>query len=370
MAPWYVFPLSPAQALIPPQPVSLVAVCTLLSLQPLSHPLLRLFHKRPHARPFSLSLSLFFPHLPSGLTMVHPPTMTNSPPSSVTTLGLGNTLKRTPLFPLPPSLHPYLPHSYFRKFENYTPDPRFPLVDHALRGSHGPVTVGYHAYIWHGSPLFVQASVNAGVPFTPDFTTSNGTLGTNKVRLHPLSSSSFIIPPNRSVSTSPFLPSYRSPFSSDLYRQSRSACIYRSRLPHPRGPRQTQPQSRHRSPRHEDHIRFFIRYPTCRRRRVCQLETTCSRPPCHGPQGNHRLVCLPPLHSHSVSQSSSAAEQFILPKSSCSLVSVLHLSSKNTTFPSSSTPPAWVLISLTTSPFTCISKTSSAFPSTTWNHTT
>ncbi|KAF8121755.1 hypothetical protein EV363DRAFT_1437076 [Boletus edulis] len=76
--------------------------------------------------------------------------------------------------------------AYFRKFENYTPDPRFPHVDASLRGSHGPVTVGYHAHTWEGSPLFVEASVNAGVPFNPDFNTSKGTLGTNKVRLQPL----------------------------------------------------------------------------------------------------------------------------------------------------------------------------------------
>ncbi|KAF8556234.1 alcohol oxidase [Imleria badia] len=71
--------------------------------------------------------------------------------------------------------------TYFRKFENYTPDPRFPHVDASLRGSHGPVTVGYHAHIWEASPLFIEASINAGVPFNPDFTTSNGTLGTNKI---------------------------------------------------------------------------------------------------------------------------------------------------------------------------------------------
>ncbi|KIK99600.1 GMC oxidoreductase [Paxillus rubicundulus Ve08.2h10] len=70
---------------------------------------------------------------------------------------------------------------YFRKFESYTPDPRFPHVDTSQRGSSGPVTVGYNAYIWKGSPLFVEACVNAGVQFSPDFTTSKGTLGANKV---------------------------------------------------------------------------------------------------------------------------------------------------------------------------------------------
>ena len=92
-------------------------------------------------------------------------------------------------------------HSYFRKFENYTPDPRFPHGDHSIHGSHGPVTVGYHAYTWHGSPLFVQASINAGVPLSPDFTTSNGTLGTNKVCLGPLQSL-ISHAPYRSVSVS------------------------------------------------------------------------------------------------------------------------------------------------------------------------
>ncbi|KAF9243453.1 hypothetical protein BU15DRAFT_86415 [Melanogaster broomeanus] len=70
---------------------------------------------------------------------------------------------------------------YFRKFESYTPDPRFPHVDASQRGSSGPVTVGYNAYIWKGSPMFVESCVNAGVPFSPDFTTSKGTLGANKV---------------------------------------------------------------------------------------------------------------------------------------------------------------------------------------------
>ncbi|KAG9315037.1 hypothetical protein JVU11DRAFT_4149 [Chiua virens] len=71
--------------------------------------------------------------------------------------------------------------TYFRKFENYTSDQRFPLVDASLRGSRGPVTVGYNSYIWRAGSLFVKASINAGVPFSPDFNTSNGTLGTNKV---------------------------------------------------------------------------------------------------------------------------------------------------------------------------------------------
>ncbi|KAF9243451.1 hypothetical protein BU15DRAFT_86413 [Melanogaster broomeanus] len=70
---------------------------------------------------------------------------------------------------------------YFRKFESYTPDPRFPHVDASQRGSSGPVTVGYNSYIWKGGRMFVEGCINAGVPFSPDFTTSKGTLGANKV---------------------------------------------------------------------------------------------------------------------------------------------------------------------------------------------
>ncbi|KIJ66939.1 GMC oxidoreductase [Hydnomerulius pinastri MD-312] len=69
---------------------------------------------------------------------------------------------------------------YFRKFESYTPDPRFPHVDASQRGSDGPVTVGYNAYSWKGGKMFVEACVNAGLPFSPDFTTPKGAIGANK----------------------------------------------------------------------------------------------------------------------------------------------------------------------------------------------
>ncbi|KAG0700616.1 hypothetical protein DFH29DRAFT_990370 [Suillus ampliporus] len=69
---------------------------------------------------------------------------------------------------------------YIRKFEKYTPDPRFPHVDPLLRGADGPVEIGYSTHIWPGCAAFVQASVNAGIPFSPDFCTAKGTKGTNK----------------------------------------------------------------------------------------------------------------------------------------------------------------------------------------------
>ncbi|KAG2067902.1 alcohol oxidase [Suillus decipiens] len=70
---------------------------------------------------------------------------------------------------------------YFRKFEKYNPDPRFPHVDPLLRGANGPVEIGYSAHIWPGCAGFVQASMNVGIPFSPDFCTTKGTQGTNKV---------------------------------------------------------------------------------------------------------------------------------------------------------------------------------------------
>ncbi|KAI6042562.1 hypothetical protein EDC04DRAFT_2891936 [Pisolithus marmoratus] len=70
---------------------------------------------------------------------------------------------------------------YFLKFENYSSSPRFPNVDVSQRGLSGPVTIGYHSNAWKGSEMFIDACVNAGIPFNPDFNTSNGTIGVNKV---------------------------------------------------------------------------------------------------------------------------------------------------------------------------------------------
>jgi len=85
---------------------------------------------------------------------------------------------------------------YIRKFEKYTPNPRFPEVDPLLRGTDGPVEIGYNAHTWQGSEAFIQASMNAGIPFTSDFCTTKGTKGTNKVRtflLYLLTGWSFMI---------------------------------------------------------------------------------------------------------------------------------------------------------------------------------
>ncbi|KAI6108026.1 hypothetical protein F5141DRAFT_93952 [Pisolithus sp. B1] len=70
---------------------------------------------------------------------------------------------------------------YFLKFENYSPNPRFPNVDVSQRGSSGPMSIGYSAYTWKGSEMFIDACVNAGIPFSSNFNTSNGTIGVNNM---------------------------------------------------------------------------------------------------------------------------------------------------------------------------------------------
>lgn len=70
---------------------------------------------------------------------------------------------------------------YFRKFERYTPDTSFPLVDEKVKGSDGPVQVGYFNYISEASKQFIKACMNIGIPYSPDFNTSAGTRGVNRV---------------------------------------------------------------------------------------------------------------------------------------------------------------------------------------------
>ncbi|KAI6123546.1 hypothetical protein EDD16DRAFT_1701631 [Pisolithus croceorrhizus] len=70
---------------------------------------------------------------------------------------------------------------HFLKFENYLPSSRFPNLDVSQRGTSGPMSIGYYAYTWKGSEMFINACVNAGMSFNPDFNTSNGTFGVNEV---------------------------------------------------------------------------------------------------------------------------------------------------------------------------------------------
>ncbi|KAI3607674.1 putative gmc oxidoreductase [Moniliophthora roreri] len=71
-------------------------------------------------------------------------------------------------------------NKYFRKFEKYTPDPRYPQVDISVRGNSGPVRVGYFNTVSNSAQAFIDACVRVGIPFTPDFNGSNGTMGVSR----------------------------------------------------------------------------------------------------------------------------------------------------------------------------------------------
>ncbi|EDR08397.1 uncharacterized protein LACBIDRAFT_296999 [Laccaria bicolor S238N-H82] len=70
---------------------------------------------------------------------------------------------------------------YFTKFEKYNPHPDYPLVDATVRGSSGPVNVGYFNTVTNASKAFVKACVGVNIPFTPDFNGPNGTLGASRI---------------------------------------------------------------------------------------------------------------------------------------------------------------------------------------------
>ncbi|GLB40329.1 putative GMC oxidoreductase [Lyophyllum shimeji] len=70
---------------------------------------------------------------------------------------------------------------YFTKFECYQPHPGYPLVDASARGSSGPVRIGYFNSVSEPSKAFIKACTNIGIPFTPDFNVSTGTLGVSRI---------------------------------------------------------------------------------------------------------------------------------------------------------------------------------------------
>ncbi|KAF8632241.1 hypothetical protein AX15_001991 [Amanita polypyramis BW_CC] len=70
---------------------------------------------------------------------------------------------------------------FFRKFEKYEYDPNFPEADASLKGSDGPMRVGYFPIISKASGDFVEACKNIGIPFSADFTQPAGVLGINKI---------------------------------------------------------------------------------------------------------------------------------------------------------------------------------------------
>ncbi|PCH39400.1 GMC oxidoreductase [Wolfiporia cocos MD-104 SS10] len=72
-------------------------------------------------------------------------------------------------------------NQYFLKFEKFHPSKKFSLVDTVLRGSAGPVNIGYYGNIAESTVAFIEACERAGIPRNPDFNTPKGTLGANKV---------------------------------------------------------------------------------------------------------------------------------------------------------------------------------------------
>lgn len=65
---------------------------------------------------------------------------------------------------------------YFKKAENFTPNPKYPGVDVANHGSGGPVETGYRGYSEINQTIN-ETVKSMGVPWTDDLNTSKGTLG-------------------------------------------------------------------------------------------------------------------------------------------------------------------------------------------------
>ncbi|KAJ7814628.1 hypothetical protein B0H14DRAFT_2850022 [Mycena olivaceomarginata] len=70
---------------------------------------------------------------------------------------------------------------YFNKFEKYTGDDAYPAVDTSVRGSAGPVRVGYFNRVSEHSKAFLKACEQVGIPLVPDFNGPNGPVGASRV---------------------------------------------------------------------------------------------------------------------------------------------------------------------------------------------
>ncbi|PPQ94473.1 hypothetical protein CVT25_001106 [Psilocybe cyanescens] len=65
--------------------------------------------------------------------------------------------------------------SYFKKFEKYVDDPEYPDVTSSVKGTNGPVRVGYFSSVSQGSKDFITACTKIGIPYNRDFNTTEGT---------------------------------------------------------------------------------------------------------------------------------------------------------------------------------------------------
>ncbi|KAJ7261714.1 hypothetical protein B0H12DRAFT_1013392 [Mycena haematopus] len=70
---------------------------------------------------------------------------------------------------------------YFNKFEKYTEDAAYSAVDTSVRGSTGPVSVGYFNAVSEHSKAFLKACGQLGIPPVVDFNGPNGPIGASRV---------------------------------------------------------------------------------------------------------------------------------------------------------------------------------------------
>lgn len=69
------------------------------------------------------------------------------------------------------------------KSEYYLPDDAYPHVDASIRGSEGPMAVGYNAYLTESAKAFVKSCIRLGIRHSPDFNGASGTQGVGQVSL-------------------------------------------------------------------------------------------------------------------------------------------------------------------------------------------
>ncbi|KAJ7745693.1 hypothetical protein B0H16DRAFT_1557877 [Mycena metata] len=72
---------------------------------------------------------------------------------------------------------------YFKKLEKYIPDAKYPDVDTSVRGSSGPVRVGYFNTVSEHSKAFLRACGQVGIPLVADFNGPKGPIGASRVSL-------------------------------------------------------------------------------------------------------------------------------------------------------------------------------------------
>ncbi|TFK70321.1 alcohol oxidase [Pluteus cervinus] len=72
-------------------------------------------------------------------------------------------------------------NKYFRKFETYKADPKYPQVNSSKKGSKGPMRIGYFSYFSRGSETFLKACTKIGINARHDFNTVTGTRGVGRV---------------------------------------------------------------------------------------------------------------------------------------------------------------------------------------------